>query len=101
MKKSFVLICLLVGALTTTAQSLQSPEQFLGYKIGTRYTPHYKIVSYVKAVAQAKPDVVKIEKYGETYEGRELLLVYVATPENLKNLEGIRKHNLGLAGLAG
>ena len=81
------------------SQTLQSPEQFLGYKIGTHYTPHYKIVNYVRSVAQAKPDMVKVEKYGETNEGRELLLAYISTPENLQNLENIRQNNLALAGV--
>lgn len=79
---------------------LQSPEQFLGYKIGTHYTPHYKIVNYVKAVAQAKPDMVKVEKYGETNEGRELLVAYIASPQNLQRLEEIRQNNLRIAGAA-
>ncbi len=100
MKKSFVLLAALVFYLTSISQSLQSPEQFLGYKIGTHYTPHYKIVNYVKAVAQAKPDLIKIEKYGETYEGRELLLTYISSPENLRNLESIRQNNLSLTGIS-
>lgn len=83
-----------------SAQTLQSPEQFLGYKIGTRFTRHHKIVEYFKAVAQAKPDMVKTEKYGETNEGRELMLAYVALPENLKKLDAIRKNNLRIAGLS-
>ncbi len=81
------------------AQQLQSPEQFLGYNIGTHFTPHYKIAAYVHSVAQAKPDMVKVEKYGETYEGRELLLAYIASPENLQRLESIRTTNLQLAGV--
>lgn len=90
-------VLLLTGALTA---QLQSPEQFLGYKIGTRYTPHYKIVNYVKAVALAKPDMVKVEKYGETTEGRELLLAYIASPQNLQKLDEIRQNNLRIAGAA-
>jgi hypothetical protein len=68
--------------------------------VGTHYTPHYKILNYVRSLAQAKPDMVKIEKYGETYEGRDLLVIYVASPENLKNLESIRQNNLALSGLS-
>lgn len=82
------------------AQILQSPEQFLGYKPGTHFTPHYKIVNYLRSVEQAKPDMVKIEKYGETYEGRELLLIFVTAPEKLTNLETIRQSNLSLSGLS-
>jgi hypothetical protein len=29
--------------------------------------------------------MVKVEKYGETYEGRDLMLAYIALPENLQN----------------
>lgn len=71
----------------------------MGYKIGTRFTPHHKVVDYVRSVAQAKPEMVKVEKYGETYEGRELLLTYISSAENLRNLEAIRLNNLRIAGL--
>jgi hypothetical protein len=84
--KKFVIAFLLSSVTTAAICQLQSPEQFLGYKIGTKFTPHHKIVAYVRAVAQAKPDMVKVEKYGETYEGRELLLAYIASPENLSQL---------------
>lgn len=93
-----LLICLLATGILSA--QLQSPEQFLGYKVGTHYTPHYKIVNYVKAVAQARPDMVKVEKYGETNEGRELLVVYIASPQNLQRLEEIRQNNLRLSGSA-
>lgn len=100
MRKNILVVIGLLFSLYSIGQTLQSPEQFLGYKIGTQYTPHYKIAAYFKAVAQAKPDMVKVEKYGETYEGRELLLAYIASPDNLKNLESIRQNNLALAGLS-
>ena len=99
MKLTVSCIALMI-AVVSMAQPLQSPEQFLGYKPGTRYTRHHKIVEYFKSVAQSKPDMVKIEKYGETNEGRELMLAYIATPENLKRLEDIRKNNLRLGGLS-
>jgi hypothetical protein len=98
-QRLFLLFLSLFISCILSAQ-LQSPEQFLGYKIGTRYTPHYKIVNYVKALAQAKPDMVKVEKYGETNEGRELLLAYVASPQNLQRLDEIRQNNLRIAGTA-
>ena len=92
------LLCMFVASLF--AQGLQSPEQYLGYKIGTRYTRHHKIVEYFRAVAQAKPDMVKLEKYGETNEGRELLTAFIASPENLQKLESIRTNNLKLAAVS-
>jgi hypothetical protein len=86
-------------AMVSTAQ-VQSPDQFLGYKLGSRYTPHYKIVNYFNQVAKQSPDMVKLEQYGETNEGRPLLLAYIASKENLANLEKIRNNNLRLANMS-
>ena len=91
---------ILLASIVTTAQTLQSPDQFLGYKVGTKYTRHHKVVEYFKSVAAAMPNMVKTEKYGETNEGRELMIAYVATPENMQKLEAIRLNNLRLAGTA-
>ncbi len=100
MKKIQFLLIILCSTLGSFAQELQSPEKYLGYPIGTRYTRHHKLVEYFKSVAMARPDMVKIEKYGETNEGRELMLAFIASPENLKNLESIRLNNLRLSGIA-
>src|SRR5689334_22731362 len=92
---STVLFCAIY--ITTFSQSVQSPEQFLGYKLGEHFTQHYKIVNYFKSVAQAAPDMMKLEQYGETYEGRPLLLAFVSSKENIAKLESIRLNNLRLA----
>ncbi|HZH94859.1 MAG TPA: M14 family metallopeptidase, partial [Flavisolibacter sp.] len=76
---------------------LQSPEQFLGYKIGSRYTPHWRIVDYYKHVAATAPSMVKLYQYGQTNEGRPLMVAYISTATNLSNLETIRTNNLSLA----
>jgi hypothetical protein len=98
-KLLFGLLCL-GFSMATVAQSVPSPEQFLGYKVGTRFTRHHRIVEYAKTVASARPDMVKVEKYGETNEGRELMLAFVSTPENMQKLNQIRINNLRMAGLA-
>ncbi|MEN9458743.1 MAG: hypothetical protein RL135_1333, partial [Bacteroidota bacterium] len=98
-KLLFGLLCL-GFSMATVAQSVPSPEQFLGYKVGTRFTRHHRIVEYAKTVASARPDMVKVEKYGETNEGRELMLAFVSTPENMQKLDQIRINNLRMAGLA-
>lgn len=100
MKKLLLVVTCLLNIAALSAQNLVSPEQFLGYKVGTRFTPHYKIVNYFNAVAAARKDMVKLEQYGETNEGRPLLLTFVSSPENMQRLEAIRANNLRLAGLA-
>ena len=99
MKNLQLSILLFFTVTTSFAQVLQSPEKYLGYKVGSRYTRHHKIVEYFRSVAMAKPETVKIEKYGETNEGRELILAFIGSPENIQKLEAIRKNNLQLAGL--
>ena len=34
-----------------TAEQLQSPSEFLGYELGTQWTPHYKVMDYVQHLA--------------------------------------------------
>lgn len=99
MKKFILATAVLLFVFIANAQLVQSPEQFLGYKLGTRFTPHYQIVAYMKAVAQAKADMVKLDPYGKTNEGKELLLLYVTAPQNLQKLEEIRTNNLRVSGV--
>lgn len=91
----FVLIITFVQAQT----KLQSPLQFLGYELGDRFTPHYRMVEYFKHVAEATPTQVRVQQYGETYEHRSLIYAIIASPENFKNLEQIRQDNLRRASL--
>ena len=73
-----------------------SPEQFLGYKLGTRFTPHHRIVDYFQAVAAASPATVKLQPYGTTNEGRPLLVVFVSSAQNIASLANIRSQNMAL-----
>ncbi|HKZ66315.1 MAG TPA: M14 family zinc carboxypeptidase, partial [Chitinophagaceae bacterium] len=99
LKKSLLVSFLSFFFLLANAQ-LKSPEEFLGYKIGTRYTPHWKVVSYFQYVTQALPKSVKMQQYGETNEYRPLYLAFISSEENISNLESIRMNNLRLANLA-
>jgi hypothetical protein len=98
-KKGLLLLSLLLIGYCSFSQQAPSPEAFLGYPLGKHFTPHYKIVNYFREVARTKPDQVKVEQYGTTYEGRPLLLAFIASPENLRRLEAIRQNNLRLAGI--
>ncbi len=78
--------------------ALQSPAEFLGYALGDRFTPHDRVVDYVRYVAAHAPNV-QWEPYGETVEGRPLGVAYVATPERLARLDAVREENLRAAGV--
>ncbi|MDB5196538.1 MAG: zinc carboxypeptidase [Flaviaesturariibacter sp.] len=98
-KRLWPVLLFCIGSLFSFAQ-IQSPDQFLGYKVGTRFTPHWRIVEYFKYVAGAASSTVKLQQYGQTNEGRPLLVVYVSTAAHIANLESIRNNNLGLAQMA-
>ncbi len=82
-----------------SAQNFKSPSEFLNYPLGSKFTPHFKIVDYFKYAATANPSKLQLQQYGETYEGRPLLLAVVSSQENMANIDEIRKNNLRLTGL--
>src|SRR5438105_4028851 len=94
-----IIVPFLLFLCNTAIAQLQSPDEFLGYELGARFTPHYKIVNYFTHAAAAMPQAMKLEKYGETSEGRPLLMAFIASPANFSRLEEIRKNNLRLTGL--
>ncbi len=94
----FVLINLIILSSVSVAQ-LKSPEQFLGYRIGDRYTPHWKIVDYFNHVTLHAGNMVRLQNYGQTNEGRPLMVAFISTPENMNRLEEIRMNNLRLANM--
>lgn len=110
MQKICLLLCLCFGVAGVSGQGmvsagaggqtgLVSPDTFLGYTLGTHYTPHYRIVQYFESVAAADPAMVKLQYYGRTNEGKPLLVAFVGSPENIARLEEIRENNLRLTGL--
>ena len=98
-KNRFFLLFVLLTVQFLNAQSLKSPDEFLGYPLGSKYTPHFKIVNYFNYVAATVTNQNKLEQYGETNEGRPLLLSFVASAENFTRLEEIRKNNLRITGM--
>lgn len=88
-----------LSILAGEAQSIKSPEEFLGYPLGSRFTPHHRIVDYFEYIASKAGNRVSLFKYGETYEGRPLIVATVSTAENMAKLEEIRKNNLRRAGM--
>ncbi len=81
----------------TTAQ-LQTPDAFLGYTLGTNFTRHHQVVEYFKHLEENSASL-KLQPYGTTNEGRLLQLAFISSPENLENLEAIRKIHLQNSGV--
>jgi len=74
-------------------ESIPSPEEFLGYPIGEYHTRHDLVVAYMYTLA-ALSDKASVSVYGKTHENRKLLMLQIASPTNLENLELLKKKHL-------
>ncbi|KAA9338279.1 zinc carboxypeptidase [Hymenobacter busanensis] len=92
-------LCSVTASVAQQPTAPLTPEQFLGYPLGSRFTPHESLLRYVAHLAQQAPDRLRIQPYGKTYEGRPLEVVQVASARNLQRLDDIRHRNLQLTGI--
>ncbi|GAB4426618.1 MAG: M14 family metallopeptidase [Bacteroidia bacterium] len=97
MKHPLLSLLWLLCPAVVAAQPLQSPEAFLGYPLGSRFSAHHRVVDYFEHVAAHAPRV-QLVPYGSTYEGRPLLVAIVSSERNLARLEEIRHNQQRMAG---
>ena len=77
--------------------SIPTIESVLGYDFGEHITRHAAMERYMDALQKSSPSRVKVQKIGETYEGRSLYYLIISSPENMSRLEELRQANLKLA----
>src|SRR5690606_24829692 len=67
---------------------IPTPKDVLGYHIGApaKLTYYADIVKYYRALAAASPRV-QVETIGKSDEDRELVVVWVSSDENIRNLQ--------------
>ena len=75
---------------------IPTPEQFLGYPIGSHYTRHDLIVGYFQELARLS-DRVHVQTIGKTYEERPQIIATFTSPANYARLEAIRQEHVKLA----
>jgi hypothetical protein len=85
----------LIGGAAAAQQAPPSPAEVLGYQLGERFTPYAGVQRYARALAEASP-LVEYRAYGQTPEGRELIQLVIATPENHQRLNQILAANAEL-----
>ena len=68
---------------------IPTPRALLGYNIGDRFTPHRAMMRYIERIA-AVSKRVKVDTVARTFEGREMLLMTVASEANMARLSQIR-----------
>ncbi len=108
--KQFFLLLIIFTSIETNAQDLRyflpdsvqynpaipKPNSIIHHEVGEWHVTHDRLVDYMKAVALAAPNRVKMEMMGLTYENRPQVLLIITSPENHKNLEQIRQQHIGL-----
>lgn len=95
MKFIFVSLCIaavmFMNTDITKAQDPPSPEDFLGYELGSKYSLTQHLEAYYKKLADESPRV-EYQSYGKSVLGRELPFLIVGSEQNLKNRDDIRKN---------
>ncbi|SFT04707.1 Zinc carboxypeptidase [Porphyromonadaceae bacterium NLAE-zl-C104] len=66
--------------------TIPTPEEFLGYEIGSRITEHSRINAYYEKLAELS-DRTSLIEIGQTHEKRKLYVLIVSSPENIRNLD--------------
>lgn len=77
--------------------SIPKPKDIIYHEVGEWHVTHDRLVNYMKAIATAAPDRVKLETMGLTYESRPQVLLIITSPKNHQRLEEIRQQHLLLS----
>ncbi len=97
---SSVFICGLIflSVLTASAQSVPSPKSVLGFQPTDDKTiaDWQQITTYFSKL-DAGSDRVKVQEIGKTTLGKPLIVAFISSPENIKNLEKYKQINQKLA----
>jgi len=76
--------------------SVPKPKDVVHHEVGEWHITHDRLVNYMKAVAAAAPERIKLETMGFTYEGRPQVLLIITSPKNQQRLEEIRQQHVKL-----
>ncbi|MEI9913279.1 MAG: M14 metallopeptidase family protein [Bacteroidota bacterium] len=76
--------------------AIPKPKDVIYHEVGEWHVTHDRLVNYMKAVAAAAPERVKLETMGLTYESRPQVLLIITSPKNHQRLEEIRQQHVML-----
>ena len=77
--------------------SIPKPKDIIYHEVGEWHVTHDRLVNYMKAIATAAPQRVKLETMGFTYESRPQVLLIITSPKNHQRLEEIRQQHIQLS----
>lgn len=81
-------------AATDHAATVPSPEAFFGFPFGEWHLSSYQLDAYLRAVAAAAPDRVRLEIIGHSHERKPLHLLTITSAANHARLDEIRRNHL-------
>ncbi len=73
-------------------ESVPTPSEYLNYPFATRPVTYDETLNFFQMLDELKENIELVE-YGETHEGRKLLILIVSSPENMSNLNVIKEHS--------
>jgi len=76
--------------------AIPKPKDIIYHEPGEWHVTHDRLVNYMKALAAAAPDRIKLETMGFSYEQRPQVLLIITSPKNHRNLEAIRQQHVQL-----
>jgi hypothetical protein len=76
--------------------AIPKPKDVIYHEVGEWHVTHDRLVNYMKALAAAAPERIKLEIMGFTYESRPQLLLIITSPRNHQRLEEIRQQHIQL-----
>ena len=77
--------------------AIPKPKDIIYHEVGEWHITHDRLVNYMKAVAAAAPDRIKLETMGLTYENRPQVLLIITSQKNHQRLEEIRQQHIKLS----
>jgi hypothetical protein len=87
---------ILIATATLAQQAVPTPDEFLGYSLGERFTPWDRIVDYFQTLTKGS-NLITMQTIGQTYEGRPLVIAAITAPKNRAALDTIRQNVAALA----
>ncbi len=93
---NFVLIFLCIAPMLSA--QITSPEQFLGFKVGTdkKLADMKQIVEYFRMLDK-QSERITVQEVGKTTEGNPFIVVIITSAENQKDLEKYQRYQQMLA----
>src|ERR1041385_7614794 len=89
-------LVLLLALATAALAQVPTPDQYLGYKLGDHFTSWDHILDYFNELTK-KSNLITVQTFGHTYEGRPLVLAVITSPKNRARLDEIRSDMMSIA----